>query len=147
MSIQIPNYLDEANSAELQTSPARLMAQAAQQIPAKTQGKVEAKVFSLNPGGGTLFRHTFYLIVPAADDYTDPLFYAWHNADLYPAYLLFAGGRQGRDEKACETSHQFTEEMERLFDRSETRKLMLALADLADSREGNVQEGQKNRKR
>ena len=129
MPIKMPNYL--AASKTTQRSPLQVLREAANDLAAQTQGLVEGSVFTLNAGGSSLFRYTFYLLVPSLNDYTDPLFYAWHGIDLYPVNVMRAGGKQGQDEVKCQTASDFQAGLEHIFDSMETRERIQTMIELA----------------
>lgn len=129
MSVIVPDYL--MDRPVLPRAPVDILREAAGKFQDRTRGLVEATVFTLNPGGSTLFRHSFYLVVPTLDDYTDALFYVWHSASLYPVTVLDSGGKQGRDERQYKTPEQFEQELARIFDSQETRRRIYALMESA----------------
>ena len=129
MAIKMPDYL--AESTRTQQSPVKILRKAADDLGNQTQGLVEGSIFTLNAGGSSLFRYTFYLLVPSLNDYTDPLFYAWHDVNLYPVSVMSAGGKQGKDEVKCRTPDEFEIELERLFNSEETRNRLRAMIELA----------------
>lgn len=129
MPVMIPDYL--ADRPVLPRAPVDILREAADKFKDRTNGLVEATVFTLNPGGSTLFRHSFYLIVPTLNDYTDALFYVWHSASLYPVTVLDANGKQGKDEKHLKAPEQFEQELARIFDSPETRQRIYALMESA----------------
>jgi len=71
--------------------PVEVLRDAAATLTENTDGRVEGSVFTGSLGGTGIYRHTFYLRAPSLDDFTDPLFYAWHGAELYPANVCMAG--------------------------------------------------------
>lgn len=129
MPVTIPDYL--ADRPVLPRTPIDILREAADTFKDRTNGLVEATVFTLNPGGSTLFRHTFYLVVPTLNDYTDALFYAWHSASLYPVTVLASGGKQGKDEIKCGTPELFEKELAHIFESQETRQRIYALMESA----------------
>ena len=129
MAIKMPDYL--AETKKTQRSPVQVLREAADDLGNQTQGLVEGSVFTLNAGGSSLFRYTFYLLVPSLNDYTDPLFYAWHDVNLYPVSVMKASGKQGKDEVKCRTPHEFEIELERIFESEETRNRLRAMIELA----------------
>lgn len=131
MSVKIPEYLSQTNPNMMQRPPLEILQEAAQELKRQTRGLVEGTVFTLNPGGNTLFRYTFYLLVPSLNDYTDPLFYAWHNADFYPVTLLLAGGKQGTDDHTCHYDWQLEQELSAIFSNNDTTKRIQAMIALA----------------
>ena len=129
MAIKMPDYLAEAKKT--QKSPVEVLREVANDLGSQTRGLVEGTVFTLNAGGSSLFRYTFYLLIPSLDDYTDPLFYAWHDIKLYPVNVMKAGGKQGKDEVKCQTPYELESELERIFDSEETRNRLRAMIELA----------------
>ncbi|MGI4792068.1 MAG: hypothetical protein ACRYFS_24870 [Janthinobacterium lividum] len=129
MAIKMPDYLAELKKTQI--SPVEILRKAAVDLGNQTQGLVEGSIFVLNPGGSTLFRYTFYLLVPSLNDYTDPLFYAWHDVNLYPVNVMMAGGKQGKDETKCLSPYDFENELQRIFDSEATRNRLGAMLELA----------------
>ena len=129
MAIKMPDYLAELKKT--QVSPVEILRKAAVDLGNQTQGLVEGSIFVLNPGGSTMFRYTFYLLVPSLNDYTDPLFYAWHDVKLYPVNVMMAGGKQGKDEIKCLSPYEFENELQRIFDSEATRNRLEAMLELA----------------
>ena len=125
MSIKMPNFRHQAKPKV--KPPVELLREAARTLAQKTGGVVEGSVFTSNPGGSNLFRHTFYLRTPALNDYTYPLFYVWHDAALYPAHLLMAGGNQQTDTQDCRTDEELREQLEEVFASPITAQLVGAL--------------------
>lgn len=111
--------------------PVEMLRDAARTLAESTNGRVEGSVFTGNPGGSNLFRHTFYLRTRALNDYTYPLFYVWHNADLYPAHVLIAGQDPKREQEyRDETSLHAA--IQQILDSPETLKLVRALLAQVD---------------
>jgi len=131
MAVKMPNYSMELDLKQMQRSPLEILRGSAEDLRDQTRGLVEGAVFTLNAGGSSLFRHTFYLRVPSLNDYTDPLFYAWHDANLYPVNVMLSGGKQGKDERECRTVQEFEAELERIFASVDTLKRLRALMVLA----------------
>ena len=135
MSVQhfaMPDFLNDALSS--QVPPIELLRQAEADLAQATKGRVQGTVLTLNPGGSSLFRHTFYLFVPELSDYTYTLFYVWHGPELYPANLLVAGGDQDSDTRLCPTEQDLRREIETGFQSDHTRQLVRALLVQIDSR-------------
>jgi len=84
----LPNYEPESTAP---LPPIEVLRDAAASLTARTNRRVEGSVFTGSLGGTGVYRHTFYLRAPALDDFTDPLFYAWHGAELYPVNVCMAG--------------------------------------------------------
>jgi hypothetical protein len=129
MSITLPNYLEGLPKPN--RNPLEILREFADELPHKTGDKVRGMVSTLNPGGSTLFRYTFYLHVPSLNDYTDPLFYAWHGTDFDQVTLLFAGDQQGKDDIVCRGETELVRRVEEIFNRSDTKKRIQALIALA----------------
>lgn len=129
MQLNIPDYA--AVGAPAVRSPLEILREAADQLGTKTGGLVTGSVLTRNPGGGTTFRYTFYLRVPRLDDYTDPLFYVWHDTDFYPASLMPAGGEQGKDDVSCHDPDEFVRELDKIFNSPDTKKRIAAMMELA----------------
>lgn len=125
ISIAVPDYTE--NLAREPIPPIALMRRTADALAQSTNGKVQGNIFTLNPGGSTLFRHTFYLRAPALNDYSYPLFYVSHDEHLYPAYVLRAGGDQKKDTQKCPDSESLRRTLEDVLQESSTRQLVRAL--------------------
>lgn len=123
LSVTIPSFSKPPHSPK---PPVELLREAARTLAAQTSGKVEGSVFTSNPGDSNLFRHTFYLRARALNDYTYPLFYVWHNADLYPAHLLMAGEPQ-ENAVECQTDVDLRDKLQEVFASSGTAQLVYAL--------------------
>jgi hypothetical protein len=133
MDVPIPNYFMELRQTakQRQRTPLEILNRAADRVSEATGELVEATVATINPGGST-FRHTFYLIVPSLDDYTDPLFYAWHGAGMYPVHFLPAGGKQEGKERTFGSPDEFEQELGTLFESEWVRQRMYAMIELAE---------------
>lgn len=131
MPIQMPDYLADLDLKKMQRPPIEILREAAERLKSQTGGRVEGAVFTLNPGGGTMFRYTFYLLVPSLNDYTDPLFYAWHDRQFYPVSLMRSGGKQGKDEQRCEGVEEFEAGLGKIFTSVDTRQRIEAMIALA----------------
>ena len=107
--------------------PVRLMQEAADALSQTTHGKVQGSIFTLNPGGANLFRHTFYLRAPDLNDYTYSLFYVWHDENFYPAHVLRAGEDQRTDTHDCTDENALREELKIIFQDHDTRQVVRSL--------------------
>lgn len=123
LSITIPNFQSQTSS---QKPPIEMLREAARTLKQQTGDMVEGSVFTSNPGGSNLFRHTFYLRARSLNDYTYPLFYVWHEADLYPAHLLQAGQAQ-EDAHECQDAVELRDKLTEIFASLATRQLVEAL--------------------
>jgi len=133
MPIEMPDYLADLDVQITQRPPLEILHEAAESLKEQTGGLVEGLVSILNPGGGSLFRYTFYLLAPRLNDYTDPLFYAWHDDRLYPVNVMPAGGKAGQDENEFDTDSQLVEELQRIFSSDVARRRIQALIATARS--------------
>lgn len=133
MPIEMPDYLADLDVRITQRPPLEILHEAAERLKDQTGGLVEGLVSILNPGGGSFFRYTFYLLAPRLNDYTDPLFYAWHDDHLYPVNVMPAGGRVGQDEDKFDTDTQLVEELQRIFNSDDARRRIQTLIATARS--------------
>jgi hypothetical protein len=133
MPIKMPDYLADLQTQFPQRPPLEILHEAAERLKDQTGGLVEGLVSILNPGGANLFRYTFYLLAPRLNDYTDPLFYAWHDDRLYPVNVMLAGGKMGTDDKSVSTETQLEEELQKIFDGDTARRRVQALIATARS--------------
>lgn len=80
-------------------------------------------------------RYTFYLVVPAVNDYTDPLFYVWNKqADQeYPVQVLEAGAAQ-EDAVECDSADALTARLNEIFDSSWAKSRIRHWIELASER-------------
>lgn len=106
-----------------------IMQTAAKEIAGSTEERIIGNVFTINPGGSDLFRYTFYLVAPSLDDYTDPLFYAWHGTQSYPIHVLPAGGKQGKDEKKCQSPDEFEQALSNIFQSQSAQERIYTMLD------------------
>lgn len=134
--IDLPRYIETAGTPEDPAAAVDILNAAAKDLADKTDGYVLGSVFLLHPADTSLFRYTFYLRVPKLDDYTDPLFYVWHDQRLYPATLLPAGGKQGVDDLVCDTPAQLENHVNQLFKKPEVTQLITTLIKLARAQKG-----------
>ena len=107
--------------------PLHVLHEAADALATTTKGAVQGSIFTINPGGASLFRHTFYLRAPALNDFTDALFYVWHDENLYPAHYLRAGLDMKTDTLDCADEQELRETLTRLFQESGTRQIVRSL--------------------
>lgn len=133
MPIEMPDYLADLDVRITQRPPLEILHEAAEELKGRTDGLVAGLVSVLNPGGGAFFRYTFYLLAPRLNDYTDPLFYAWHDDRLYPVSVMEAGGKVGTDERDLETEAEFEKELQRIFSSDTARRRIQALIATARS--------------
>jgi len=129
LSITIPNF---GVQTPTQKPPIEMLREAARTLKQQTGGVVEGSVFTSNPGRSNLFRHTFYLRARSLNDYTYPLFYVWHNADLYPANLLEAGEPQS-NAQPCKDDTELRDKLNSIFASHGTRQLVEALMAQANT--------------
>ena len=128
LSVTIPNFQQQTPQ---QKPPVEMMREAAQTLSQQTGEIVEGSVFTSNPGSSNLFRHTFYLRARSLNDYTYPLFYVWHNADLYPCHILEAGQPQS-SAQVCQTDVELRDRLVSVFASAATAQLVQALIAQAD---------------
>ncbi len=133
MTIQMPDYLADLNTQITQRPPLEVLHEAAEKLSDNTKGLVTGLVSVLNPGGAKMFRYTFYLLAPRLNDYTDPLFYVWHDDRLYPVNVMVAGGTQGQDDKPFGTEYEFVEELQRIFEGEVAKRRIQSLIVTARS--------------
>lgn len=133
MNIQMPDYLADLHIQIKQRPPLEVLHQAAEALSDQTGGWVTGLVSVLNPGGAKMFRYTFYLLAPRLNDYTNPLFYVWHDDHLYPVNVMMAGGTQGQDDKLFETEDEFVEELQRIFEGEVAKRRIQSLIVTARS--------------
>lgn len=133
MTIQMPDYLADLDIQDTQRPPLEILHEAAEKLGETTKGLVTGLVSVLNPGGPKMFRYTFYLLAPRLNDYTDPLFYVWHDDRLYPVNVMMAGGTQGQDEEQFETEDEFVEELQRIFEGEVAKRRIQSLIVTARS--------------
>lgn len=126
---RLPDY-DLGNSAP--TPPIQILKEAADALSTNTGERVEGSIFTGSLGGTGTYRHTFYLRAPALNDFTDPLFYVWHGAELYPTHVLMAGENQknARSFNDAETLH---DEIQRLLSSDVARQRIGAMLAQVDS--------------
>jgi len=129
MSVTIPDYFIEEELHKDTDHPLVILRAAAKQLSEKTRGEVIGSVFTLNPGGANLFRYTFSLVVPSLDDYSDALFYVWHDVKTYPVHLMNAGGKQGRDDRKYTKHEDFEQALNDIFASETIRQRVYALLD------------------
>lgn len=133
MTIQMPDYLADLNTQITQRPPLEVLHEAAEKLSDNTKGLGTGLVSVLNPGGAKMFRYTFYLLAPRLNDYTDPLFYVWHDDRLYPVNVMVAGGTQGQDDKPFGTEYEFVEELQRIFEGEVAKRRIQSLIVTARS--------------
>ena len=76
---------------EDQTPPVTILRQQAAMLGKKTKNLVEGDVITEATESGS-FKHTFYLIAPALDDYRYCLFYIHHELVFYPLHIVDCNG-------------------------------------------------------
>lgn len=123
LSVNIPSFRKQPLS---QRPPVELLREAARNLATQTGGVVEGSVFTSNPGDSNLFRHTFYLRARTLNDYTYPLFYVWHGAELYPVKLLMAG-EASENATSYQGDVEFRDKLQEIFASPGTAQLVYAL--------------------
>ena len=124
----LPDY--DLNNAPV--PPIQMLKEAADALSTTTGGRVEGSVFTGSLGGTGTYRHTFYLRAPVLDDFTDPLFYVWHEAELYPAHVLMAGENQ-KNAPSFNNAETLRDEIQRLLSSDVARQRIGAMLAQVDS--------------
>lgn len=107
--------------------PLHVLYEAADALATTTNGAVQGSIFTTNPGGAFLYRHTFSLRVPALNNFTDSLFYVWYDENLYPARYLRAGLDVKTDTLECANEQELRDTLTNLFQESGTRLIVRSL--------------------
>ena len=107
------------------TPPVKILREQAAALGKKTRNVVQGYVTSTVIDNDTTFHHTFYLKVPALDDYLYSLFRVQHGPNFYPVTIT-KSDRFARSEK-YDAEEQFVEGLRRLFSEDATRDLIQAL--------------------
>ena len=130
--IEIPDYLSEPMQRGEQ-SPLSVLDDFAEQLAKKTGGFVEGKV-NVAPFLG-MTRYTFYLVIPAVNDYTDPLFYVWNEVanQEYPVMLLQTGAMQ-ENAVPCEGAQALIDHTNDIFREGGTKARVQQWIELAKER-------------
>lgn len=133
MPLEMPDYLADLDIYIPQSPPLEILHEAADKLKGQTDGLVEGLVSVLNAGERNFFRYTFYLLAPRLNDYTDPLFYVWHDDHLYPVSVMEAGGEVGTDDRKYNTKAEFEEALQNIFAGETAKRRIRALIATARS--------------
>ncbi len=133
MPIKMPDYLADLNVSAAPRPPLKILHEAAERLKDQTGGLVEGLVSVLNPGKAEFYRYTFYLLAPRLNDYTDPLFYAWHNDHLYPVNVMLAGDQVDPNDKGEATDRLLERKLQEIFEGETARRRIQALIATARS--------------
>ena len=91
MAIEMPNYIERRQPGP--KHPRQILLETAAVLLERTNHKIQGNVFTVNSAGENMFSYTFYLMAPDLDDYSIPLFYAWHGLNAYPVYIKTEHGQ------------------------------------------------------
>lgn len=104
-------------------TPSNILKEQASILTKKTKGVIEASVATSSQD--TIFVHSFWLNVPAMNDYRYKLIEVRHDIKLYPIYVetsMLAGGG-----KSSDTESEFLDILKEVFNHKETKDLIVAL--------------------
>ena len=107
---------------EDQTPPVTILRQQAVMLGKKTKNLVEGDVVTEATQAGS-FKHTFYLIAPALDDYRYCLFYIHHEVLFYPLTISNCDGNG----ETCFDENRFYSVLQTRFAAENTRKIISSL--------------------
>lgn len=134
VEVQMPNYTEAARKMVQEwPSPLSYLDAAATALGGNTGNIVQGKVY-VAPFL-SLTRYTFYLVIPAINDYKDPLFYVWatNPESYYPVRVAEAGTHQ-EDAKECADAESFHDWLVETFDSGWVKARVRQWIELASER-------------
>jgi hypothetical protein len=112
------DYRGEVGSGAIRT-PVSILREQAGLLGPKTHNLIEAKV-ETEAGEGDGFMHSFYLVVPALDNYRYRLFKIYHPIGLYPVQVA------GQDVR-LQTEETFNEWLRERLSSEQTKRIVANL--------------------